>query len=59
MDLLELFQEYARLLRQAQLNPSYRPWALLVCQFEHEHAGVLNDYFDQWQKEAHENAQAS
>jgi hypothetical protein len=41
--------EYARLLRQAWLNPSYRPWMLKVCAFEREHSEELQPYLIEWQ----------
>jgi len=44
-----LFEEYARLLRQSWCNPSYKPWRMLVHEFEHEHAEDLWGYFGKWQ----------
>jgi hypothetical protein len=46
----EVWEEYARLLRRAWCNPSYKPWQVDVCQFEHAHPELL-PYFDKWQKE--------
>lgn len=44
----DLFVEYASLLRQAWLNPSYEPWQKLVHEFEHKHHDFLIPYFRNW-----------
>lgn len=45
----KLLDEYARLLRRAWLNPSYKPWQDDVHRFERNHD--LDTYFERWRKE--------
>ena len=44
----ELLEEYARLLRRAWLNPSYKPWQDAVYAFEGEHDMEFSPLFREW-----------
>lgn len=46
----EDWKEYARLLRQARCNPSYKPWQEAVSNFEWEHLSELDPYFEEWRR---------
>jgi hypothetical protein len=43
-----ILNQYARLLRRAWLNPSYKPWQQDVHDFEHKHDDVLRPAFKEW-----------
>lgn len=53
----EDWKEYARLLRQSLCNPTYRPWRVLVSDFEWAHQDVLFPLFGEWQHHEDEDAE--